>query len=106
MKANLRDGDAFLYERLLFFLRALAVSRGIVASYDVPDGAALQTINDGTDLATRPSFSVGIGVSNDDGLDFNGSSGMRSACLSTCQLGPIEIDYMTLGIEFRAAKMP
>ena len=56
LKANLRDGDAFLYERLLFFLRALAVSRGIVASYDVPDGAALQTINDGTDLTTRDDY--------------------------------------------------
>jgi hypothetical protein len=56
LKANLRDGDEFLYERLLFFLRTLAVSRGVVASYDVPDGDVLETVNDGTDLTTREDY--------------------------------------------------
>jgi hypothetical protein len=56
LKANLRDGDEFLYERLLFFLRALAVSRGLVASYDVPDGDVLETVNDGTDLTARDDY--------------------------------------------------
>src|SRR6185312_6863713 len=52
LKANLRDGDEFLYEHLLFFLRTLAVSQGLIASYDVPDGDVLETVNDGDDLTT------------------------------------------------------
>jgi hypothetical protein len=56
LQANLRDGDEFLYERLLFFLRALAVSRGLVASYDVPHADVLETVNDGTDLSTRDDY--------------------------------------------------
>jgi hypothetical protein len=56
LKANLRDGDEFLYERLMFFLRALAVSRGLPATYDMPDADVLETVNEGTDLTTRDDF--------------------------------------------------
>jgi hypothetical protein len=56
LKANLRDNDQFFFERLMFFLRALAVSQGLVAYYDSPDPDVLETLNDGTDLTTREDY--------------------------------------------------
>ena len=56
LKANLREQDEFLFERLAFFLYELAVARALPATYDGPDPDVLQTINDGTDLTTREDY--------------------------------------------------
>ena len=56
LKDNLADGDAFLYDRLLFFIRRLAIAFGLPVTYDVPDDVALAAFNAGADLTQRPDF--------------------------------------------------
>jgi len=51
-------------------------------------------------------FNLGIGVANDVGLYFIGSSGIEIRLPLHLMLGPIEIDYLTLGVTFSAAKIP
>jgi len=51
-------------------------------------------------------FELGFGIANDAGFYFIGSSGLEIRLPLHLQLGPIEIDYLTLGAKFDAAKIP
>jgi hypothetical protein len=56
LKDNLVAGDQFLTYPALYFLRQLAVSLGLPASIDVPDGGVLTTFNSGVDLTVRDDY--------------------------------------------------
>ena len=54
----------------------------------------------------RAEFSLGVGVSNLAGLYFKGSSGLTLRLPLHLQLGPIGIEHITLGAEFREDSLP
>ena len=51
-------------------------------------------------------FNLGLGVANDAGLYFIGSSGLEIRLPLHLALGPVEIQYLTLGATFKAGEIP
>lgn len=51
-------------------------------------------------------FDLGLGIANDAGLYFIGSSGLEIRLPLHLQLGPIAIDYLTLAASFTAGAIP
>jgi hypothetical protein len=51
-------------------------------------------------------FNLGLGFANDAGLYFIGSSGLEIRLPLHLALGPVEIQYLTLGATFKAGEIP
>jgi hypothetical protein len=51
-------------------------------------------------------FNLGLGIANDAGLYFIGSSGLEIRLPLHLALGPVEIQYLTLGATFKAGEIP
>ena len=56
LKETISESGEFLYERFVFFMRALAVGIGLPATYISPDPDVLEKLNDGQDLTTQDFF--------------------------------------------------
>ncbi len=56
LKETISESGEFLYERFVFFMRALAVGIGLPATYIAPDPDVLEKLNDGEDLTTQDFY--------------------------------------------------
>lgn len=54
----------------------------------------------------KAEFDLGLGISNDAGLYFKGTSGLEIRLPLHLALGPIEINYLTLGAKFDNSAIP
>lgn len=52
------------------------------------------------------SFNIGVGIANDAGLYFKGSSGLELRLPVHVKLGPIEILWLGVGVKFEAGQIP
>jgi len=86
----------------------------IFAEGDLADGVIVLKSDDADGFLAKilpadgitANFSLGLGVANDAGLYFKGSSGLEIRLPVHVELGPLEIDYLTFGVKFKAGQIP
>ena len=90
-------------DHLRFFLETELRRGKLVLKSDDADGFIAKLLPEDGITA---EFNLGIGIANDAGLYFIGSSGIEIRLPLHLIIGPVEIDYLTLGATFSAAKIP
>jgi hypothetical protein len=90
-------------DRIRLFVEAQLKGANVTLKTDDADSFIAQLLPDGGITA---SFDLGVGVANDAGLYFIGSSGLEIRLPLHLSLGPIEIDYVTLGASLSGGAIP